>query len=141
MLSDIHLNYEDLENYKITIEENNLNLKKTNKKLFYKVEKMKFLGKGKDLDISKIQYNKNILIKDIPVEAYKYRINAKPAIEWVMERQSVRVDSETGFENDANDYANETINNPAYSLELLQKVINVSLRTLKIIKDLPELKI
>jgi len=141
MLSDIHLNYENQENYKITIEENNLNLKKTNKKLFYKVERMKFLGKGKDLDISKIQYNKNILIKDIPIEAYKYRINAKPAIEWVMDRQSIRVDSETGFENDANDYANETMKNPAYPLELLQKIINVSVQTLKFIKELPTLKI
>ena len=42
---------------------------------------------------------------------------------------------------DANDYANETMNNPAYPLELFQRVITVSLETMKIVKSLPKLDI
>jgi predicted helicase len=140
-LADIHVEYENMEPYKLTIEENNLNIKKADKNLFYRVEKMKFIGKGENLDKSKIQYNKNIVIKDIPIEAYNYKINAKSAIESVMERQCVKIDSDTGIQDDANDYANLTMKNPAYPLELLQKVINVSVQTLKIIKALPTLKI
>ena len=43
--------------------------------------------------------------------------------------------------DDANDYANETMNNPAYPLELFQRIITVSLETMKIVKSLPKLDI
>jgi predicted helicase len=32
-------------------------------------------------------YNNKICIKNIPIEAYDYIVNGKPALEWVMERQ------------------------------------------------------
>ena len=50
-------------------------------------------------------------------------------------------DRNSGIINDANDYANETMMNPAYPLELLQRVITVSLETMKIVKKLPKLNI
>ena len=58
-----------------------------------------------------------------------------------MDRQSVKIDKATGIVNDANDYANETMNNPAYPLELFQRVVTVSLETMKIVKSLPKLNI
>ena len=45
-------------------------------------------------------------------------VNGKPALEWVMERQVVKTDKASGIINDANDYANETVGNPRYPLEL-----------------------
>ena len=65
--------------------------------------------------------------------------NEEQAVEWVMERQCVKTDKASGIVNDANDYANETMNNPAYPLELFQRVITVSLETMKIVKSLPKL--
>ena len=50
-------------------------------------------------------------------------------------------DDDTGIINDPNDYANETMKNPAYPLELIQKVITVSLETNELVKRLPKLKI
>ena len=47
-------------------------------------------------------------------------VNGKSAIAWVMERQGVKTDKASGIVNDANNYANETMQNPAYPLELLQ---------------------
>lgn len=41
--------------------------------------------------------------------------------------------------NDANDWAIETMNNPRYPLELLLRVITVSLETMKIVKALSRL--
>ena len=69
-------------------------------------------------------------------------VNGKPALEWVMERQ-VRQNGQGQYRilNDANDYANETMNNPAYPLELFQRVITVSLETIKIVQSLPKLDI
>ena len=65
-----------------------------------------------------------------------------------MERQGVSTDKYnpsknkgSGIINDANDYANETIGNPAYPLELFQRVITVSLETMKIVRSLPKLDI
>ena len=99
---------------------------------------MKFAKKG---DKSSVIYNKNITIENIPLEAFEYVVNGKSALEWVMERQCVKTDKASGIVNDANDYANETMNNPAYPLELFQRVITVSLETMKIVKSLPKLDI
>jgi len=78
---------------------------------------------------------------EIPLRAYDYVVNGKPALEWVIERQCVKVDKASGIVNDANRYAVETVGNPAYPLELFQRVITVSLRTLEIVEGLPELDI
>jgi len=57
-------------------------------------------------------YNHKITIKDIPIEAWGYIVNGKPALQWVMERQCVKTDKASGIVNDANDYAIETMKIP-----------------------------
>lgn len=104
----------------------------------YRVEKMKF-GKGKDKSV--IHYNDFITVRDIPLDAYDYVVNGKPAIEWVMERQSVTTDKASGIVKDANAWATETVGDPRYPLSLLLRVITVSLETMKIVRALPKLEI
>ena len=60
-----------------------------------------------------------------------------------MERQAVTTDKDSGIVivNDANLWATETMHNPRYALELLQRVITVSLETMKIVNNLPKLEI
>ena len=86
-------------------------------------------------------YNSKIRIKNIPIEAYDYIVNGKPALEWVMERQGVSTHKDSGIVNDANDWAIETMDNPRYPLELFLRVITVSLETQKIVNNLPKLDI
>ena len=76
---------------------------------------------------------------DIPLAAYDYVVNGKPALEWVMERQCVKTDKTSGIVNDANLYATETVGDAAYSLKLFQRVITVSLETMKIVNALPKM--
>jgi len=102
---------------------------------------MKFGGKSEEKDRSIVIYNDNITMQNIPLAAYDYVINGKPALEWVIERQVLKTDKDSGIINDANDYANETVGNPKYPLELFQRVITVSLETMKIVNGLPELEI
>lgn len=138
-LGDLHINYENVEPYPVTFKEGDLRLADTSDpKSFYRVKKMKFPNKQ---DKSTVIYNNNITIQNIPIEAYEYVVNAKSALAWVMERQSIKTDKASGIVNDANDYANETMNNPAYPLELFQRVITVSLETMKIVRSLPKLDI
>lgn len=136
-LAHWHLNYETVEPYKATLDTGATAYNQLTAEDFY-VEKMKFAKKGEK---GTVIYNKRITIKDIPVEAYDYVVNGKPALEWVMERQGVSTHKDSGIVNDANDWAIETMGNPAYPLELFLRVITVSLETMKIVKALPKLDI
>lgn len=126
-LADLHLNYEKVKPYKkCEIIKNKDN---------YKVIKMKF-GKNKDKSI--IQYNDNIIIKNIPSKAYEYVVNGKSAIEWIMERYAITTDKKSGIVNDPNDWCKE-VNDEKYIFNLLLRIINVSVKTVDIINSLPKL--
>lgn len=141
-LADLHLNYETVEPYPLTIEANG-----TLTDADYRVERMKFAKKkdpktGKNVnDRNTVIYNGKITLKGIPEAAWDYVVNGKAALDWVMERQAVRTDKASGIVNDANDWAIETMNNPRYPLELFQRLITVSLETQKIVNSLPALDI
>lgn len=107
----------------------------------YRVEKMKYGKKGKDKDLSTLHYNHKITLTGIPLEAYEYVVNGKPALDWVVERQCVSTHKDSGIVNDANDWACDTMNNPRYPLELFLRVVTVSLKTMKIVKALPALNL
>lgn len=136
-LAHWHLNYETIEPYKATLDTGSTVYDQLTAEDFY-VEKMQFAKKGEK---GTVVYNKRITIKGIPVEAYDYVVNGKPALEWIMERQGVSTHKDSGIVNDANDWAIKTMNNPAYPLELFLRVITVSLETMKIVKSLPKLDI
>jgi predicted helicase len=127
-LCDLHVNYETVEPCPVMIKQGDLRTAVIkDPEAFYRVTKMKFAGKRGGVDKSTVIYNANITMQNIPLEAYDYVVNGKPALEWVMERQVVKTDKASGIVNDANRYAIETMNNPAYPLELFQRVITVSL--------------
>ena len=128
-LMNLHINYEDIEPYP-DIED--ISEKRSP---YYKVDKMKFGKKDGAVDKSMIYYNSYITLKDIPLEAYDYIVNGKSAIEWVMERYQVSTDKDSGILNDPNEWSD----NPRYIIDLLAKVVNVSIKTLEIINDLPSL--
>jgi predicted helicase len=141
-LGELHVNYESVAPYPVTIKQGDLRLADIkNPEAFYRVTKWAFGKNGKEKDRSTIIYNANITMQDIPLEAYDYVVNGKPALEWVMERQVVKTDKDSGIVNDANRYAIETVGNPAYPLELFQRVITVSLETMKIVRSLPKLDV
>ena len=141
-LAELHVNYESVDPYPVTVRQGDLRTAViTDAQAFYRVTKMKFGGSARDKDKSTVIYNANITLENIPLAAWDYEVNGKPALTWVMERQVVKTDRKSGLTGDANLYAVETVNNPAYPLELFQKVITVSLETLKIIRTLPPLEI
>ncbi len=142
-LGDLHVNYEEAELHPITIKQGDLQMANiTDAVAYFRIaKKMKFGKNGKNNDKTTVIYNSNITITNIPLLAYEYIVNGKSALEWVMNRQIVKQDKASGIINDANDYANETMQNPAYPLQLFQRVITVSLKTMEIIDNLPDLDI
>jgi len=141
-LGDLHVNYETVTPDPVTYKQGDPRTWVVKDPVsFYRVTKWKFGGTRPNTDKSTVIYNANITMTNVPLEAYDYVVNGKPALEWVMERQVVKTDKASGIVNDANDYANETMNNPAYPLELFQRVITVSLETQKIVRTLPKLEL
>ena len=134
-LAELHLNYETIEPYKdakVTLDPNAY--------INYRVEKMRFGKNGKEVDKSTIIYNNQITISKIPLKAYDYVLNGKSAIDWIMERYAVTTDNKSGIRNDPNDWAAEH-NDEKYILNLLLRIITVSLETCKIVASLPKLKL
>jgi predicted helicase len=102
------------------------------------VEKIRFGKEGKEVDKTKIQYNSHISLTGIPLEAYDYVVNGRPAIEWIMERYQLSKDKDSGILNNPNDWAKER-DDPKYILNLLKRIITVSMETMKIVNALPPL--
>lgn len=159
MLADLHLNYEEIEHYPgikvsslkyIQYDTETKNACKDgfieaepNRKItphsetdykYYAVEQMKFPKKGEK---DTIVYNHWHTIKNIPEKAYEYVVNGKSAIEWIMERYAVTTDKKSGITNNPNDWSREH-KRPRYIFDLLLSVINVSIQTVDIVNNLPE---
>ena len=156
-LADLHINYETVDMYmgcNIVSDQTNLKLAASQQwakssiddSVFY-VRKMKHPSKANEQtkkaekDLTKLIYNNHITLENIPLKCYDYIVNGKPAIEWVIERQAVTTDKDSGIVNDANDWALETMKNARYPLELILRVITVSLKTQEIVENLPKMDI
>lgn len=140
-LGKLHVGYEKVEPWPVKLDFGGKNPADFDPISFYRVEKMKLPVSGKKKSRSTIIYNRNITVRDIPEEAWDYIVNGKSAITWIMNRQTVSTDKASGIVSDANRYAVETVRNPRYPLDLLLRIITVSIETMKIVYKLPTLPI
>ena len=77
----------------------------------------------------------NMTLRGIPLEAYEYVVNGRSAIGWLMDRYQVRKDKASGIVNDPNDYSDD----PRYIVDLVERVVTVSMETIAIVNELPAL--
>jgi predicted helicase len=139
-LAELHINYESVEPYSGVVVSGDESGHYRVEKLKYAKTKKEVDGKLKNVDDpSAIIYNSKITLSNIPLKAYEYVVNGKPAIGWILDRYQVKTDKKSGITNDPNDWAEE-IGNPRYILDLLLSVINVSVQTVEIIERLPKLQ-
>ena len=95
---------------------------------------------GQKHDRSKIHYNDNVTLSNIPQSAYRYILGNRSAVEWVMDRYWVKTDKASGIVNDPNDWS-RAVGNPRYIIDLLARIVTVSLQTTEIMDALPPLNI
>ena len=129
-LSDLHLNYESVKPF--PLDENR------SPKATYRVTKMKYAKTGGATDKSTVLYNSGITISGIPEEAQEYVLGSRSAVDWIIERYQVRTDKASGIINDPNQWSEEH-GNPRYILDLLARIVTVSVETVNIVKSLPPL--
>jgi predicted helicase len=132
-LSNLHLNYENVKPFDL-IEEVSKGSPKAHKDL-YRVNEagMKFPKKNKIEDRSSIIFNPHITLKGIPSSAYDYLVNGKSGIEWVMEKYAVSKDKESCIPNDPNTWSDDS----RFVIDLVKKVVQVSVETVRIINEFP----
>ncbi|MEX1027962.1 MAG: type ISP restriction/modification enzyme [Candidatus Paceibacterota bacterium] len=141
-LAEWHLNYETVEPWPVKEHKDTLDFDLWDQ---FKVKKMTFArptaeqkSAGEKWDKTRIVYNSHLTISQIPLEAYEYVVNGKPAIEWIMDRYQVTVDKKSGIRNDPNDWCKEH-DNPRYIIDLLKRIVRVSIETMRIVQSLPAL--
>ena len=101
----------------------------------YRVNKLRF---AKD-DRTTLIYNEHITIKNIPPRSFDYVVNGRSPLEWIIDRYQVKVDKASGIENDPNDWCAEH-GDEKYILKLILSSITVSLKTLDIVENLPDVE-
>ena len=89
---------------------------------------------------STVIYNSRITLSGIPEEAYRYQLGSRSAVEWIIDRYQVKTDKASGIVNDPNDWSRE-VGDPRYILDLLARILTVSLETMTIVDALPALDI
>ena len=125
-LGRLHVGYESAEEWPLRLEGNAGDLRLT---------KMRIVERGGE---KVIRYNDGLTIGGIPSEAWEYVVNGRSAVEWIVERYSDSVDGKSGLRNDGNAWGRER-GNERYVLELIGRVVSVSVKTVKILEGLPEL--
>lgn len=134
-LSDLHVNYETVDPYplgeEITGSPDILSLYQVTKKIEHP-------RKGAGLDNSAMVYNDYITLKGIPEKAHKYTVGQYSALRWLRERYYIRADPDSGIVNDPNDWGQEN-GKPRYILDLIKRIVTVSVRTVEIVDGLPGL--
>ncbi|MEV0621734.1 type ISP restriction/modification enzyme [Nonomuraea sp. NPDC050404] len=136
-LAEVHLHYEQAEPYKGIVETISSNATDTPERELYRVVKMKIPKVKGRTDYSTISYNSRVTLTNIPEEAYHYQLGARSAIEWIIDRYQVKIDKASGIVNDPNEWSDD----PRYIIDLLKRIVTVSLETMKIVDHLPPLDI
>ena len=102
----------------------------------YRVKKLRFATKD---DRTTLIYNDSITIRNIPPKSFDYVVNGRSPLEWIIDRYQVKTDSASGIVNDPNAWSLEH-DNPRYILDLILSSITVSLKTLDIVENLPDVE-
>ena len=121
-LADIHVGYDDMPPHPLNI------IETPGKPLNWRLEKMRL-----SRDKTQIRYNEFLTLEGIPAQAFDYRLGNRSALEWVLDQYRVKVDKRSGIVNDPN-----RADDPQYIVQLIGKVIAVSVETAEIVESLPE---
>ena len=130
-LSSLHLGYENLEPFELQFE---------GPKDLERVESLSYLRLGGKTDKTGLLVNKRWKLSGIPIEAQKYILGTRSALDWAVDRYQPKLDKKSGIVNDPNDLFS------SYSagqqiLTHIAKLVTMSLSTVEIIHGLPELDV
>jgi predicted helicase len=147
-LLDLHINYEKADRYQLGGLDDLL-AGQTDEAAYahYAVEKLRY-GKptaeqkkaGERADKTTIVVNPRITLTGIPEAAHRYMLGSRSAVDWLLDRYQVKVEKASGIVNDPNDWARE-VGDPRYIVDLIARVVTVSVKTVGVVDSLPALAV
>ena len=123
-LADLHINYESVPKY-----DQLKHIETPGMPIDWRVEKMKL-----SRDKTQLKYNEFLTLEGIPAAAFNYRLGNRSALEWIVDQYRVKTDKRSGIVNDPN-----RPDQPQYIVDLIARVITVSLKTVEVVGGLPGL--
>ena len=135
-LAELHINYETAEPYDLI--EDVVGKPTLLERYRVTTKKMSHPGKRGEEDESALEYNEYITLRGIPEKAHRYIIGQYSALRWLRERYVISTDKDSGITDDPNDWAEEN-GDPKYIIDLIKRVVNISVKTIDIVDSLPEL--
>ena len=123
-LADLHINYESVPKY-----EQLKHIETPGMPIDWRVEKMKL-----SRDKTQLTYNDFLRLDGIPAAVYEYRLGNRSALEWIVDQYRIKTDKRSGIVNDPN-----RTDQPQYIVDLIARVITVSLKTVEVVDRLPGL--
>jgi len=121
-LMDMHLNYEQANEYTLDWIENQ------EVPFSWRVEKMRLTP-----DKTAVIVNESLTLSGIPQECFQYRLGNRSALDWVIDQYQVSKDKRSGIVSDPNNMDDEE-----YIVRLVGKVVTVSLETVKLVRELEQ---
>lgn len=135
-LAELHLNYESIDPWSNLVVEGVLPGMDPGRVVKLAWGKRRDAETGKKVnDYTRLVYNKNVTVLNIPEAANDYKVNGRSPLEWMVDRYQVKTDKATGIINDPNDYSDD----PRYILDLVGRLVTVSMRTQEIVAGLPDI--
>jgi predicted helicase len=119
-LMELHLHYEQAQEYPLTWLENN------DVPVSWYVKKMRLSA-----DKSSLEVNEWLTLTNIPQQCFQYRLGNRSALEWVIDQYQVSTDKRNGITSNPNQLDDEQ-----YIVRLVGKVITVSVETVKLVEEL-----
>ena len=130
-LAALHLGYETVEPYPLTEEWS----RPPEDPVAFRVTKMTYPKVAGEPDRTRVVYNAQLTLAGIPEDAYRYMLGSRSAIDWIIDRYRIRTDKASGITNDPNTYSDD----PRYIIDLLKRIVTVSVETMRIVDNLPAL--
>ena len=141
-LARLHVNYEQVEPWVSVQEETSLHAPEDAWQ-HYRIgtSKMSFPKLGrKEKDYTRLEYNEYVTLVGLPEQAQHYTISGRSPLDWVIDRYYMKTDKDSGIVNDPNDFLREQ-GRPDAIVDLIKRLVTVSMRTQELLETLPALEI
>ena len=92
---------------------------------------MRYLDDEKSI----LAINDTTELRGIPSEAHRYEVNGRTPLDWLIDRYHIVQDRQSGIVNDPNAWFAK----PEHLLAAIERVVHVSVETVRIVEGLPKL--
>ena len=141
-LAHLHVNYEQVEPWESVQEEDSLHAPEDAWQRYQIGAKMHFLElDSKKIDYTRLEYNEYVTLVGIPEQAQRYTISGRSPLGWVIYCYWVEKNYlGSGITKDPNAFLREQ-GRPDAVVDLIKRLVTVSMRTQELLATLPPLEI